>query len=170
MAVLMGWIFILFGVIFFFGGGGWSVISALFASRLASTQLMPQLVFASVGFAIWLLGMILVAIGLIGGKKKKILAKKIFETGVTAEATITFIEKNYGKLVNHKPVYSFVEYKYRDSGATEHLGSKSDVSSDLAVRLDLHVGGKVRIKYLKKNPGQNVLILPDPEAGKGHRH
>ena len=71
MAILMGWIFILFGVIFFFGGGGWSVISALLAGRLSNTQLMPQLVLAGVGFAIWMVGMTLVVVGLVGARKRQ---------------------------------------------------------------------------------------------------
>jgi hypothetical protein len=167
MAVFMGWIFILFGVIFFFGGGGGSVISALLAGRLSSTQLMPQLVFAGVGFAIWLLGMIFVVIGLIGSKKKKVPAKKIFEMGVKTEATITFFEKNYGTLIKNKPLYSFVEFTFRDKSGIEHTGCKSNVNLDLAVRLNLKVGGKVQIRYLKGNPAQNVLILPDAETGNG---
>jgi len=74
MAILMGWIFILFGVIFFFGGGGWSVIGAILAGRLADVpKLKPQVIFAEVGFGIWLVGMILVAVGLIGARKRQAL-------------------------------------------------------------------------------------------------
>lgn len=73
MAILIGWIFTLFGVIFFFAGGGWSVIKALIEGRLGSTPLMPQFIFASVGFVIWLLGMIFVAIGLVGARKRQAL-------------------------------------------------------------------------------------------------
>jgi hypothetical protein len=162
MAFLMGWVFMLFGVIFFFGGGGWSIISAFVSGRLASMQLMPQLALAGVGFAIWLVGVIFTVCGLIGGKKKKVLDKKISDTGLNAEATITFLEKNYAVLVKKKPIYSFVEFSFRDRGGTVHTGCKSNVSSDLAVRLMLKVGSKVQIKYLKKDPGQNVLILPEP--------
>ncbi len=73
MAILIGWIFTLFGVIFFFAGGGWSVFSALVKGRLGTMPLMPQIIFAGVGFAIWLLGVILVAVGLIGARKKQAL-------------------------------------------------------------------------------------------------
>ena len=71
MAVLIGWIFTLFGVIFFFAGGGGSIIRAILAGRLADVpKLKPQLIFAEVGFGIWLVGIILVAVGLIGARKK----------------------------------------------------------------------------------------------------
>jgi hypothetical protein len=73
MAILIGWIFTLLGVIFFFAGGGWLVIKALVDGRLGSTPLMPQIMFAVIGFGFWLLGMILVAVGLIGAKKRHAL-------------------------------------------------------------------------------------------------
>ena len=69
MAMLLGWFFILFGVIFFFAGGGGSVLMAIIKGRLSATPLMPQAVFAAVGFGIWLLGAVMMLAGWIAGKK-----------------------------------------------------------------------------------------------------
>jgi hypothetical protein len=71
MAMLTGWFFILFGVIFFFAGGGGSVILAIISGRFPDTPFMPQRLFAGVGFAIWLLGAIMMLAGWIGGKKRQ---------------------------------------------------------------------------------------------------
>jgi hypothetical protein len=71
MAILFGWIFILLGVIFFLGGGGWSVVRALIAGRLGSAHLGVQIVFAELGFGLWLLGMILVSAGMIWAGKRQ---------------------------------------------------------------------------------------------------
>jgi len=166
MAVLLGLFFILFGAIFFFAGGGLSVFSALLAGRLAGRALMPELIFAGVGFFIWLVGVVLVAVGLIKGKKRQVLAQRIFETGTAAEATITFFDKNYRVLINNKPIYSIIEFTFRDSSGTERTGRKTNLNSDLAIRLNLQVGGKVQIKYLSEDPGQNILVLPDPKTGR----
>jgi hypothetical protein len=70
MGMLLGWFFILFGVIFFFAGGGFSVIRAVIAGRLPDTSLMPQLLFAGVGFAIWLLGAVMMLAGWITARRK----------------------------------------------------------------------------------------------------
>jgi len=69
MAMLTGWFFILFGVIFFFAGGGGSVIMAIIKGRFSTAPLMPQVIFAAVGFGIWLLGAIMMLAGWIAGKK-----------------------------------------------------------------------------------------------------
>ncbi len=76
MAFLFGWIFTLLGVIFFFAGGGWSVVRALIEGRLGSTPLAVQIVFAELGFGLWLLGMILVTVGMIGARKRQALEEK----------------------------------------------------------------------------------------------
>ena len=61
--MLMGWFFMLFGVIFFFAGGGGSIIMAVISGRVSSTPLMPQFLFAGVGLGIWLLGAVMVLWG-----------------------------------------------------------------------------------------------------------
>ncbi|HEX7502944.1 MAG TPA: hypothetical protein VF451_05955 [Acidobacteriota bacterium] len=70
MTMLMGFFFILFGVIFFFAGGGGSVIMAIIKGRFSSTPLMPQIVFAAVGFGIWLLGAVMMLAGWIRARRK----------------------------------------------------------------------------------------------------
>ena len=70
MAMLLGWIFILIGVIFFFAGGGGSVLIAIISGRFSSALLVPGLLFAGVGFAIWLLGAIMMLAGWMGIRKR----------------------------------------------------------------------------------------------------
>jgi len=164
---LLGVFLVLFGAIFFFIGNGWSVASALLAGELAGSPLMKRVAFAGVGFGIWLLGMVFVAIGLVKGRWRPGLAERILETGFVAEATITHLDKNYGLIVNEKPVYSIVEFTFHDSSGKERKGRKSKVDSDLAARLKLQVGGTVRVKYLRDAPDSNLLVLPDPQGGGG---
>lgn len=164
---LLGLFLVLFGAIFFFAGSGLSVASALFAGTLAGSPLMQRAIFAGFGFGIGLLGVVFLAIGLVKGEWRPGLAKRILETGFIADATITYLDKNHGLLVNNQPVYSIVEFTFRDSNGKERKGRKSKVDSDLAVRLSLQVGGTVRVKYLRDTPDNNLLVLPDPQGGGG---
>ncbi len=68
-------------------------------------------------------------------------------------------------LVNEKPIYSIVEFTFRDSSGMEQTGRKEDVDSDLVIRNRIEVGGEVSIKYLPENPKENILILTDPRSG-----
>jgi hypothetical protein len=166
MSVLIGGFLFVFGLIFFLAGGGISLVRDLFSGHLETgLQNMVQLTFGGVGFLFMVVGAILFLTGLARGKKRKALALKIFEVGVPAQATVTFVDKNYGLLVNNKPIYSIVEFKFRDSAGVERVGRKNDVSSDLVIRLKIEVGSKVQVKYMNENPNQNILMLPNPGAG-----
>ncbi len=164
---LLGLFLVLFGAIFFFAGSGLSVASALFAGTLAGSPLMQRAIFAGFGFGIGLLGMVFLAVGLVKGQWRPGLAERILEAGFVADATITYLDKNYGLIVDDRPVYSIVEFTFRDSSGGEHKGRKSKVDTDLAARLDLRVGGTVRVKYLRDAPDTHMLILAGPQGGSG---
>jgi len=158
MGILIGGFLFLFGLIFFLVGG-------LFAGKLQfGAASINMFVFGGLGLIFMVIGAIMFFGGRAKAKKNKALAEKIFAMGVPTEATVTFFDKNYGLLVNNKPIYSIVEFKFRDGSGTERVGRKNNVSSDLAIRLKLEVGAKVQVKYLNEDPDQNILILKAPNA------
>ena len=165
MGMLIGGFFFLFGLIFFLVGGGVALVNDLLSGNLqVGLANLNMVVFGGLGLVFMIIGAVLFLRSRIKGKQNKALAEKIFAMGVPAEATITFIDKNYGILVNNKPIYSIVEFSFRDSSGGERVGRKNNVSSDLAIRLKWEVGSKVQIKYMNEDPDQNILIMKDPAA------
>jgi len=166
MGVLIGGFLIIFGLIFFLVGGGIGFLSALLSGHFPTgVNLITQMAFGGTGFIILLIGVIMVVRGLAKAKKLKAKAMLIFERGVPAEGTVTFVDKNYSMLINQKPIYSIVEFKFRDGSGVERVSRKNDVNSDLVIRLKIEVGSKVQVKYLNEDPSQNILLLPDPKVG-----
>jgi hypothetical protein len=165
MGILIGGFLFLFGLIFFLVGGGIALVGGLLSGTFQiGLTTINTLVFGGLGLLFMIIGAIMFVGGRAKAKKNKALAEKIFAMGVPAEATVTFFDKNYGLLVNNKPIYSIVEFKFRDGSGVERVGRKNNVSSDLAIRLKLEVGAKVQVKYMNDNPDQNILLLKDPNA------
>jgi hypothetical protein len=165
MGILIGGFLFLFGLIFFLVGGGIGLVSGLLAGNVQfGVANINMFVFGGLGLIFMVIGSILFIGGRAKAKKNKALAEKIFAMGVATEGTITFFDKNYGLLVNNKPIYSIVEFKFRDGSGNERIGRKNNVSSDLAIRLKFEVGAKVQVKYMNEDPNQNILILKDPNA------
>jgi hypothetical protein len=165
MGILIGGFLFLFGLIFFLVGGGIGLVSGALAGKFEfGAAGINTIAFGGLGLIFMIIGAVMLIGGRAKAKKNKALAEKIFAMGVPTEATITFVDKNYGLLVNNKPIYSIVEFKFRDGGGAERIGRKNNVSSDLVIRLKLEVGSKVPIKYMNEDPGQNILILKDPNA------
>lgn len=164
MRVLIGGFLTLFGLIFFAIGGIPLIIDLASGHQVGFGQNMVNLPFAIIGGIILVVGLTMLLTGLSRAKKLKAQALLIYERGVEAEGTITFVDKNYSLLVNNKPIYSIVEFKFRDRGGQEHISRKNNVESDLVIRLKLEVGSKVKIKYLNEDPQQNILLLVDPLA------
>ena len=92
-----------------------------------------------------------------GGKEMK-RRQHIMQTGVPAEGTITFVDKNYRVLVNKQPIYSIVEYTYADSTGKQHKRRTDNAPSDAVIRMGLAVGGKVAIKYSAENPAESLIV------------
>lgn len=167
MGIIIGGFLILFGLIFFLAGGGIGFISDILSGNgLVGPAGLVHATFGGVGLIILVIGLIITITSIIRRKKKKALAMLIYEQGTPAEGTITFVDKNYSILVNQKPIYSIVEFKFRDSSGQERVSRKNDVNSDLVIRLQLQVGSKVQVKYLSEDPSKNILLLKDPNAAK----
>jgi len=168
MGVMIGGFLILFGFIFFCVGGIPLIIAAVSGRPLLAGQNIVFFIFGLVGLIILLIGLVILLRSRASIKTQKALAMKIYELGVAAEGTVTFVDKNYSLLVNQKPIYTIVEFKFEDRYGKEHVSRKANVESDLAIRLKLEVGSKVQLKYMNDDPDQNILMLPDPQkASKG---
>jgi hypothetical protein len=165
MGILIGGFLFLFGLIFFLVGGGIGLVGGLLSGNFKiGLANLNGVIFGGLGLIFMVIGAIMFVSSRVKAKKNQALAEKIFAMGVPAEATVTFVDKNYGLLVNNKPIYSIVEFKFRDGSGAERIGRKNNVSSDLVIRLKLEVGAKVQIKYMNEDPDQNILLLQDPNA------
>jgi hypothetical protein len=106
------------------------------------------------------LGVLFTLGGLIGvakGSKKKQEGARIMLSGTEALAKVTFVDKNYSMLVNRKPIYSIVEYVYEDKYGQQHTNRIENMNSDQVIRLQIQVGGTVRIKYANDDPGKSII-------------
>jgi hypothetical protein len=166
MTVLVGGILLVIGLSFV----GMAVLMAvIIGGSLSMASLMApgagiSVIFIIVGGLMAVIGLVLIVTGRATARKQKAKAMLIYQTGVAAEATVTFVDRNYRILVNNRPVYSIVEFKFRDTSGVEHVERKETVQSDLVIRNQIEVGSIVNIKFLAEDPSQNILMLADPSA------
>lgn len=118
-------------------------------------QLGFPAVFGCIGALMTLFG----ALGLVRGSKKAKLDNLIAQTGLEKEATVTFVDKNYNLLVNNRPIYSIVEYKYQDDFGNEYTNRVDNISTDAVIRNKIEVGSTIRIKYLPNDPAKSVALI-----------
>jgi hypothetical protein len=108
------------------------------------------------------LGAIFTLVGLVGMVRGSRQAKRnqyLLQHGVDAEGTVTFVDRNYSILVNRRPIYSIIEYTYRDAAGNQHTRRITNADSDLVIRKQIHVGAKVAVKYSADNPGESLIVL-----------
>lgn len=117
-----------------------------------------------IGGGVAVLGLIVMVAGWVMARRQRATDKLIAEKGVVTEAVVTFVDRNYKILVREKPIYSIVEFKFRDVSGVEHVMQHTTVDSELVIRNQIEVGSTVNIKYLPEDPSQNVLMLEDPRA------
>lgn len=110
--------------------------------------------FAGIGVIMALGGVL----GIARGSQKAKLAAQIAQVGTETEGTVTFVDRNYSLLVNNQPIYSIVEYTYKDGFGNEHTNRIENVSTEHVIRNKIEVGGKVRIKYLPGDPSKSGMI------------
>ena len=97
--------------------------------------------------------------GVIKGAKRSSLNKQIMQMGVETEAEVTYVNQNFSMLVNHRPIYSIVEYKYQDSMGNEHVRKIENLKTDLVIRSNIQVGNTIKVKYLPNDPSQSVMLF-----------
>jgi hypothetical protein len=116
----------------------------------------------SVGGFLALLGGIFLLSGLIGRSrdaKQKKQNLHIMQTGIDTEGTVTFVDKNYSLLVNKVPIYSIVEYNYKDRAGKLHTRRVNTISSEIVIRNQILVGSKIPVKYASEDPAQSVMVI-----------
>ncbi len=152
----MGFIMILMGVIFIAAGlfAGNTMNSAFSGvADVGSVGSIFTLVFGGVGALLVVLG----GFSVFRGRKAGQLHEQILETGLETEAEVTYVDKNYRILVNNAPIYSIVEYKYRDSSGMEYANRIDRISSESVVRSGIAVGSQIKIKYLPEDPSKSTI-------------
>lgn len=156
--LIMGIIFICTGVfVYFVVGNAFADVSAEFG-----VSNLKELLQNGVGGLFAIIGTIMAITGVLGlsrGVKKSKQDKRIAQLGTEAEATVTFVDKNYSFLVNNRPIYSIVEYSYKDNMGQEHTNRIEDFNSETVIRNKIEVGSSITIKYLDTDPGNSVIIL-----------
>ena len=96
-------------------------------------------------------------LGFVRGTKQAKQTSHITQTGAPTEAAVTFVDKNYGLLVNNRPIYSIVEYAYQDDLGNEYANRIENVNTDSVIRNKIEVGSKIKIKYLPSDPSQSAV-------------
>lgn len=118
----------------------------------------------------WGAPLVLVGLGLVFGlvgvrslagvQRKQALAAELKERGVSTQGEITFIDRNYRLLVNNRPIYSIVEFRFQDSAGRWHSSRKPEVSADVAIRHGWQVGSTISVLYLPEDPTKNAIATP----------
>ena len=162
--------FILAGIILIIFGGGWLITMG--SMYLLGALTTPDVVLPWYMLVLWFgpgvvtlpLGVLLVIIGLVTGKKKKSAVVDLLKDGVNAKARVTFVDRNFYVLVNDTPIYSIVEFEFTDDKGSHYTSRKDNVDSDLVIRNKIEVGSEVDIKYMSGDPNINGLLLADPRV------
>jgi hypothetical protein len=159
--LIMGIVFLASGIFTYF------VIDTVFGSMPAEAgemglgnieglfQFGVSATFGGIGALMALFGLL----GLIRGSKKAKQDHLIAQTGLEREATVTFVDKNYRLLVNNRPIYSIVEYKYQDDYGNEYTNRVENANTNDVIRNKIEVGSTIIIKYLPHDPAKSVMAV-----------
>ncbi|MDZ4726588.1 MAG: hypothetical protein SH817_10550 [Leptospira sp.] len=108
------------------------------------------------------LGVIFNLMGIFGIIRRAKTAKQnafIMQNGLETDANVLFVDRNYLVRVNYQWIYSILEYEYKDALGNTHLRRIKDVPTEWVIRNKIEVGGKLKIKYLREDPKQSVVIV-----------
>lgn len=160
MGILIGGFLMVFGLLWMAITGGIYFATASFVPGMSfpSIQFVP-------GPVLFVIGALMLVRGIFRARAVKGAIQKVVQQGVAARGSVTFVDKNYRLLVNQKPIYSIVEFTFRDAAGNMRTGRKEDVDSDLVIRNRIEVGSEIDLKYLPDNPDETILLLSDPRTG-----
>ncbi|MCP4438565.1 MAG: hypothetical protein GY810_06435 [Aureispira sp.] len=116
----------------------------------------------SIGGGIAGLGGVFLIFGMIGMARNSKLQKEklhIMQTGIKTEGKVTFVDKNYSLLINNRPVFSIVEYTYKDKSGNDYSRRIDSINSNIVIRCQIQVGAIVAIKYKADDPSKSVILL-----------
>ncbi|HEX2915959.1 MAG TPA: DUF3592 domain-containing protein [Chloroflexia bacterium] len=157
--LVVGIITVAVGFIVFFtlnGSGAASAASSV-GINLTGTLLIPSI-------TCWAIGGIMVIFGILGllqGKARQGELQQIAATGVETGGIITFLDRNYSLLINNRPVYSVIEYRYRDGMGREFVKRADNIKTDVVIRSGWQVGSQVRVRYLPQDPTKCGLMFAE---------
>ena len=121
---------------------------------LGLTMLLPSIICWAVGGMLALFGII----GLLGGVARNGELKEIAAGGVQTGARITFLDRNYTLLLNNRPVYSIVEYVFRDTMGREVVRRADNIKTEQVIRSGWQVGSMIQVRYLPQNPYKSGIL------------
>ena len=158
---MVGIILIFMGVIFI---GAGLLAGNIMGSSLGSvpdvaqdTMQMGQTVFMVAFIGVGALLVLFGVIALVRGGRRRQMTQRVLQEGVSAEAQITYIDKNYRVLVNNRPIYSIVEYTFVDGLGNQYVNRVDNVNSESLIRSGWQVGSVIPIKYNRDNPQQSAI-------------
>jgi len=99
-------------------------------------------------------------ISLVRGGRSSKMTKKILQEGVEGQGTITFVDRNYQVRINGRPIYSIIEYAYKDSMGNQYANRIDDANTEFVIRAGWQVGVQIPIKYLSEDPQKSAIIMP----------
>lgn len=124
---------------------------------LGMTMLLPSIICWAVGGMLTLFGVI----GLLGGLARNGELKEIAAGGLQTGARITFVDRNYTLLLNNRPVYSIVEYVFRDNMGREIVRRADNIKTDKVIRAGWQVGSMIQVRYLAQNPYKSGIMFAE---------
>jgi hypothetical protein len=79
------------------------------------------------------------------------------EEAVETDGVITALERNFSLFVNHRPIYSMVEYRYRDRKGVWRTRRIAQMNAELVRRAGWQVGAPIKVRYLVSDPDKSVI-------------
>lgn len=150
-------------------GGFWLFIVLVFylIDKGSSGEPLLWLIFVIPGFVTFVAGFILYLVGKaqIRGYQRKVkeitaMRERLEQNGDRTVGRVTYVDNNYGLLVNNAPVYSIIEFQFTDYYGKTHSGKKLDVPSDLVIRQQITVGDEITVVYDRDNPASTKIVFP----------
>ncbi len=109
-----------------------------------------------------LLGLLFLLVGIkaaIRGASDKKRMLRIMQTGIESEGTVTYFDRNFSILVQQNPIYAIIEYTWQDDRGRTHMRRVETFPAELAIRNQVQVGVKIRIKVDRDDPSQSVIVI-----------
>lgn len=157
--LVMGSIIVTTGFVAFFSinNSGASSAASGFGIDLGGMLLLPSLIPWIIGGLLMLWGIALLVMGRVRNKE----LKEIAYGGVNAEGIITFVDRNYSVLINNRPVYSIVEYRFRDQHGREWANRAGNIDTEFVIRSGWQVGSHIQVRYMPNDPTKSAIAAAE---------
>jgi len=154
-----GLLLVVIGFITFFtvSSSGAGSAAASVGINLGATLMLPSIICWATGGGLTLWGALLL---MQGGARRGDL-QQIAAAGIETGAVITYVDRNYSLLLNNRPIYSIVEYRYRDGMGREFVNRADNVKTDLVIRNNWQVGSPIKVRYLPANPTKSGIMFAE---------